>query len=193
MTDWTLATLAAAVRARKISPLEITRDCLARIEQLDPRLRAFITVDRDGALARAQSLEADAMAGRWRGPLHGVPLAHKDLFRIAPLATSCGSKTAEYFMCERDATAVTRLTDAGAITLGKLNMAELAMGPYGDNAHHGDVQNPWRMGHVSGGSSSGSGAAVAAGLALGALGTDTGGALRPPAAVLCHRGANANS
>jgi aspartyl-tRNA(Asn)/glutamyl-tRNA(Gln) amidotransferase subunit A len=181
MTDWTLAGLAAAIHARRISPLEITRDCLARIELLDPRLRAFITVDRDGSLARAQSLEADAMAGRWQGPLHGVPLAHKDLFRIAPLPTSCGSKTAEYFVCERDATAVTRLTDAGAITLGKLNMAELAMGPYGDNAHHGDVQNPWRLGHVSGGSSSGSGAAVAAGLALGALGTDTGGSIRLPA------------
>jgi aspartyl-tRNA(Asn)/glutamyl-tRNA(Gln) amidotransferase subunit A len=164
MTGWTLVALAAAVRARKISPLEITRDCLARIERLDPRIRAFITVDRTGALARAQALEADAMAGRWLGPLHGVPLAHKDLFRIAPLPTSCGSKTAEYFVCERDATAVMRLTDAGAITLGKLNMAELAMGPYGDNAHHGDVQNPWRMGHVSGGSC-----------------TDTGGSIRLPA------------
>jgi aspartyl-tRNA(Asn)/glutamyl-tRNA(Gln) amidotransferase subunit A len=182
MTDWTIATLAAAIRARRISPVEATRECLARIERLDGRLRAFITVDAAGALAQARALEADAAGGRWRGPLHGVPLAHKDLFRIAGLPTSCGTKTAEYFFAERDATAVARLVEAGAITLGKLNMAELALGPYGDNAHHGDVQNPWREGHVSGGSSSGSGAAVAAGLALGALGTDTGGSIRLPAA-----------
>ena len=182
MTDWTIASLAAAIRARRISPVEATRECLGRIERLDPRIRAFITVDAAGALERARVLEQDAAGGRWHGPLHGVPLAHKDLFRIAPLPTSCGSKTAEYFVAERDATAVTRLAEAGAVTLGKLNMAELAMGPYGDNAHHGDVQNPWRVGHVSGGSSSGSGAAVAAGLALGALGTDTGGSIRLPAA-----------
>ncbi len=180
--DWTITTLAAAIRARRISPVEATRDLLGRIERLDGRLRAFISVDAAGALARARALERDGMAGRWHGPLHGVPLAHKDLFRIAPLPTSCGTKTAEYFVAERDATAVTRLAEAGAITLGKLNMAELAMGPYGDNAHHGDVQNPWRLGHVSGGSSSGSGAAVAGGLALGALGTDTGGSIRLPAA-----------
>ena len=181
MTDWTITTLAGAIRAGRISPVEATREFLGRIERLDGRLRAFITVDATGALRRARDLERDAMAGRWHGPLHGVPLAHKDLFRIAPLPTSCGTKTAEYFVAERDATAVTRLAEAGAITLGKLNMAELAMGPYGDNAHHGDVQNPWRLGHVSGGSSSGSGAAVAAGLALGALGTDTGGSIRLPA------------
>ena len=182
MTDWTITTLAGAIRARRISPVEATRELLSRIEHLDGHLRVFITVDAAGALDRARALERDGMAGRWHGPLHGVPLAHKDLFRIAPLPTSCGTKTAEYFVADRDATAVTRLTEAGAITLGKLNMAELAMGPYGDNAHHGDVQNPWRLGHVSGGSSSGSGAAVAAGLALGALGTDTGGSIRLPAA-----------
>jgi aspartyl-tRNA(Asn)/glutamyl-tRNA(Gln) amidotransferase subunit A len=182
MTEETVAGLAAAIRARTISPVEATREFLSRIDRLDGRLRAFITVDAAAAQERARALEKDAMAGRWHGPLHGVPLAHKDLFRIAPLPTSCGTKTAEYFVAERDATAVARLAEAGAITLGKLNMAELAMGPYGDNAHHGDVQNPWRLGHVSGGSSSGSGAAVAAGLALGALGTDTGGSIRLPAA-----------
>jgi aspartyl-tRNA(Asn)/glutamyl-tRNA(Gln) amidotransferase subunit A len=182
MTEETVAGLAAAIRTRTISPVEATREFLSRIDRLDGRLRAFITVDAAAAQERARALEKDAMAGRWHGPLHGVPLAHKDLFRIAPLPTSCGTKTAEYFVAERDATAVARLAEAGAITLGKLNMAELAMGPYGDNAHHGDVQNPWRLGHVSGGSSSGSGAAVAAGLALGALGTDTGGSIRLPAA-----------
>ena len=131
MTDWTITTLAA----RHPRPADLPRGGHAgaawrRIERLDGRLRAFITVDAAGALARARDLERDAMAGRWHGPLHGVPLAHKDLFRIAPLPTSCGTKTAEYFVAERDATAVTRLVEAGAITLGKLNMAELAMGPY---------------------------------------------------------------
>ena len=182
MTDWTIASLAAAIRARRISPVEAAQQCLARVERLDGRLRAFITVDAEGALARARVLETEAAAGHWRGPLHGVPLAHKDLFHIGGLPTSCGTKTAEYFFAERDATAVARLIEAGANTLGKLNMAELALGPFGDNAHHGDAQNPWRAGHVSGGSSSGSAVAVAAGLALGALGTDTGGSIRLPAA-----------
>ena len=182
MTDWTIASLAAAIRGRRISSVEAVQECLARVARLDGRLRAFITVDADGALARARALEVEAAAGRWRGPLHGVPLAHKDLFHIGGLPTSCGTKTAESFFAERDATAVARLIEAGANTLGKLNMAELALGPFGDNAHHGDAQNPWRAGHVSGGSSSGSGVAVAAGLALGALGTDTGGSIRLPAA-----------
>src|SRR5882724_4138174 len=122
------------------------------------------------------------MAGRSRGPLHGVPLAHKDLCHMAGLPTSCGTRTREYFTSPLECTAVARLREAGAVTLGKLNMAELAMGPFGDNAHHGDVQNPRREGHCAGGSSSGSAAAVAAGLAIAALGSDTGGSIRLPAA-----------
>jgi len=111
-----------------------------------------------------------------------VPLAHKDLCHVPGLPTSCGTKTREYFASTVECTAVARLREAGAVTLGKLNMSELAMGPFGDNAHHGDVQNPWKLGHCSGGSSSGSAAAVAAGFALGALGSDTGGSIRLPAA-----------
>jgi len=182
MTDWTIDSLAGAIRGGKISPVEATEECLARIRRLDPRLRAFITLDAAGALGTAKALEVEATAGRWRGPLHGVPLAFKDLCHVRGLPTSCGTRTPEYFAAEHECTAVGRLTDAGAITLGKLNMTELAMGPFGDNAHHGHVQNPWRPGHVSGGSSSGSGAAVAAGLCLGALGSDTGGSIRLPAA-----------
>ncbi|PWU24697.1 MAG: Asp-tRNA(Asn)/Glu-tRNA(Gln) amidotransferase GatCAB subunit A, partial [Candidatus Rokuibacteriota bacterium] len=163
MTDWTIASVSAAIRDRKVSPVEITEECLARIARLDSRLHAFITLDAEGALRAAKDREAEAAAGRWRGLLHGVPLAFKDLCHIRGLPTSCGTKTPEYFVSEHDCTAVRRLTAAGAITLGKLNMTELAMGPFGDNAHHGHVQNPWRAGHVSGGSSSGSGAAVAAG------------------------------
>jgi len=182
MTDGSLAELAAAIRAGRLSPVELTEDCLRRIERLDGRLRAFITVDPAGARATARAREAEARAGRLRGPLHGIPLAYKDLCAIRGLPTSCGTGTDEYFLAERDATAVSRLAEAGAITLGKLNLSELALGPFGDNAHRGDVQNPWRPGHVAGGSSSGSGAAVAAHLALGALGTDTGGSIRLPAA-----------
>jgi aspartyl-tRNA(Asn)/glutamyl-tRNA(Gln) amidotransferase subunit A len=156
--------------------------CLERIERVDRTLRAFITVDTEGALATARERDAELTAGRPRGPLHGVPLAYKDLCHIRGLPTSCGTATPEYFVSEDECTAVTRLVAAGAVTLGKLNMSELASGPFGDNPHHGNVQNPWRAGHVSGGSSSGSGAAVAAGLALGALGSDTGGSIRLPAA-----------
>lgn len=173
---------AALLRSGRLSPVELTRAYLDRIAKLDPTLRAFITVDGDRALAAARALEGEAAAGAWRGPLHGIPLAHKDLFLIEGLPTSCGTRTADYFVGAPPCTAVARLAAAGAITLGKLNMTELALGPFGDNAHHGDVQNPWRLGHVSGGSSSGSGAAVAAGLAAGALGTDTGGSIRLPAA-----------
>jgi aspartyl-tRNA(Asn)/glutamyl-tRNA(Gln) amidotransferase subunit A len=182
MTDWTIATVAEAIRGRRISSVEAVRACLERIERLDGRLRSFITLDAEGALASARARDADLGAGRVRGPLHGVPLAHKDLCHVRGLPTSCGTRTPEYFVAEHECTAVTRLVAAGAVTLGKLNMSELATGPFGDNPHHGDVQNPWRAGHVSGGSSSGSGAAVAAGLVLGALGTDTGGSIRLPAA-----------
>ncbi|HEY2991303.1 MAG TPA: amidase [Methylomirabilota bacterium] len=182
MTDLTLIELAAAIAARKVSALEATDACLERIGRLNGRLRAFITLDADGARARARALDADLAAGRRRGPLHGVPLAYKDLCHVAGLPTSCGTGTPEYFTSEIECTAVTRLAAAGAVTLGKLNMTELALGPFGDNPHHGDVDNPWKPGHVAGGSSSGSGAAVAAGLAFGALGSDTGGSIRLPAA-----------
>jgi aspartyl-tRNA(Asn)/glutamyl-tRNA(Gln) amidotransferase subunit A len=182
VTELTLTALAAAIANRKLSAVEAASACLDRIARLDGRLHAFITLDAEGALTRARALDAELAAGRRRGPLHGVPLAYKDLCHVPGLPTSCGTKTAEYFTSPLPCTAVTRLTAAGAVTLGKLNMTELALGPFGDNPHHGNVDNPWKTGHVSGGSSSGSGAAVAAGLAYGALGSDTGGSIRLPAA-----------
>jgi aspartyl-tRNA(Asn)/glutamyl-tRNA(Gln) amidotransferase subunit A len=181
--DFTAVALAEAVRTKRVSPVELVRECLARIERRNPVLRAFIAVDADGALATARALEADAAAGRIRGPLHGVPLAHKDLCVVPGLPTSCGTRTRDYFRSDVPCTAAARLAAAGAVLLGKLNMTELAMGPFGDNAHHGDVQNPWKPGHASGGSSSGSAAAVAAGLVAGAIGSDTGGSIRLPAAA----------
>jgi aspartyl-tRNA(Asn)/glutamyl-tRNA(Gln) amidotransferase subunit A len=177
-----LAAIAASIRQGKVSPVEATRHCLDRIARLDGRLRAFITVDAERALVAARRLEAEAGRGQWRGPLHGVPLAFKDLCFIRGLPTSCGTRTAEYFTAEQDCTAVTRLLAAGGVCLGKLNMTELAMGALGDNPHHGHARNPWAVEHCTGGSSSGSGVAVAAGLALGAVGTDTGGSIRLPAA-----------
>jgi len=180
--DGSIESLAADIRVRRVSSVEAVEACLERIGRRDPALRAFITVDAEGARRTAKERDAELAAGRIRGPLHGVPLAYKDLCHIRGLPTSCGTRTAEYFVAERDCTAVARLTAAGAVTLGKLNMAELALGAFGDNAHHGHVQNPWRPGHCSGGSSSGSGAAVAARLIPGALGSDTGGSIRLPAA-----------
>jgi aspartyl-tRNA(Asn)/glutamyl-tRNA(Gln) amidotransferase subunit A len=180
MADWTLSTLAEAVRSRRVSPTEITRGCLDKIKT--SKLRAFVTVDDGGAMEAARKREFELERGTARGPLHGVPLAYKDLFFIEGMPASCGTRKHGYFVSERTATAVARLEAAGAVTLGKLNMTELAMGPFGDNAHHGDVQNPWLPGRSAGGSSSGSAAAVAAGLAFGALGSDTGGSIRQPAA-----------
>jgi aspartyl-tRNA(Asn)/glutamyl-tRNA(Gln) amidotransferase subunit A len=178
-----LAATAAAIRQGRVSPVEVTRGCLDRIARLDARLRAFITVDADRALVAARRLEDEAGWGQWRGALHGVPLAFKDLCVIRGLPTSCGTRTADYFTAERECTAASRLLAAGAVCLGKLNMTELAMGALGDNPHHGHARNPWAVEHCTGGSSSGSGVAVAAGLALGAVGTDTGGSIRLPAAA----------
>jgi len=179
VTDWTIGSLAEAIKAKKLSPIEVVREYLDRIARLDSKLRSFITVDAEGALARARALQKEPP----RGPLHGIPLAYKDLCVVRGLPTSCGTRTPHYFRFERECTAVTRLSQAGAVTLGKLNMSELAMGPFGDNAHHGDAQNPWCLGHITGGSSSGSGGAVAARLCAGALGSDTGGSIRLPAAA----------
>jgi len=182
VTAFTVEGLIADIAARRVSSAEAVDACLARIERVDARLRAFITVDADGARHAAKERDAALAEGRAPGALHGVPLAWKDLCFLRGLPTSCGTRTPDYFVGDADCTAAARLIAAGAVTLGKLNMSELALGPFGDNAHHGHVQNPWRAGHCAGGSSSGSGAAVAAGLAVGALGTDTGGSIRLPAA-----------
>ncbi len=177
-----LTAVAAAIRQGKVSPLEVTRHCLERIARLDSRLRAFIAVNAQDALATAGRLEAEAVRGQWRGPLHGVPLAFKDLCAIGGRPASGGTRIRDYFAGPHDCTAVGRLLAAGGVNLGRLNMTELAMGALGDNPHHGHARNPWAPEHCTGGSSSGSGVAIAAGFALGAIGTDTGGSIRLPAA-----------
>ncbi len=171
-----------AYREGRTSPPEAVEQILGLIASLDPKLHAYITLDGEGALRTAREAEARFREGRPLGPLDGIPLAYKDLCFILGLPTTCGSLVYRDFEPRAECTAVHRLRAAGVVTLGKLNMAEFALGPTGHNMHFGDVQNPWKSGHIAGGSSSGSGAAVAAGLALGALGSDTGGSIRLPSA-----------
>ena len=180
MDGWTLSSLAEALRTRRISATEALQECLQNIEKSS--LNAFTFIDREGALNTAKRLDAEFARGQVRGSLHGVPLGYKDLFFIEGMPTSCGTAVADYFIAERTATAVTRLEQAGAVTIGKLNMTELAMSPFGENRRYGDVGNPWSTDRCAGGSSSGSAAAIAGGLVTGALGSDTGGSVRQPAA-----------
>lgn len=178
---WSLAEIAAAIATRRISSREATQACLDQIEKWQPHLNAFIAIDADEALKEADKADAELAQGRSRGPLHGVPLAHKDMFYDHGRVVACGSLIRRDWIADSTATVLTRLRDAGAIRLGTLQMAEFAYGPTGHNAHFGPVHNPWHVDHITGGSSSGSGAAVAARLTFAALGSDTGGSIRMPA------------
>ncbi|MDR7437507.1 MAG: amidase [Armatimonadota bacterium] len=184
MTDslarMTLADLSRAIRARDVSPVEVTRACLERIQRLDRVLNAFITVTADRALEDARRAEAEILRGHWRGPLHGVPVALKDIFATAGIRTTCGSRILRDWVPAADAAVVRRLAEAGAVLLGKLNMSEFALA--GIHPDYGPPRNPWDLSRFTGGSSSGSAAAVAAGLCFASLGTDTGGSIRGPAA-----------
>ncbi len=176
----TLAGLSKRLGAKEISAVELTRECLDRIERFNPRLNAFITVDREKSLAQAR--EADRrIARRDRAPLTGIPVAHKDLFCAAGWRTTCGSRMLEHFVAPYDAHVIERFNAAGAVILGKTNMDEFAMGSSNENSYFGPVKNPWDERAVPGGSSGGSAAAVAARLAPAATGTDTGGSIRQPA------------
>jgi aspartyl-tRNA(Asn)/glutamyl-tRNA(Gln) amidotransferase subunit A len=180
-----MADLGRMIATKEVSPVEVVRAHLDRIAALDAKLRAFITVCAEAALQAARGAEADLMAGKVVGPLHGVPWAPKDLYATKGVRTTGGSKILADAVPRADATVVARLGEAGAIVLGKLNMHEFAYGPEGLNAHYGDARNPWdaRAHRITGGSSSGSGAAVAAGLTPGSLGSDTGGSIRIPASL----------
>lgn len=179
-TTLTLTEAAAAVRAGTVTATQLTEASLARIAVFDPKLDAFITVMKAQALAQAAQLDAEQKAGKLRGPLHGVPIAIKDIIDTAGARTTGGSALFEDRVPEEDATVVARLKNAGAVIVGKTNTQEFAMGG-GETSFWGPARNPWNLAHNTGGSSSGSGAAVASGLSYGALGTDTGGSVRMPA------------
>ncbi len=177
-----LADLAAGLRARKFSSVELTRHFLARIERKNPELNAFITVTAEQALAAAAKADERIAAGEG-GSLTGLPIAHKDIFCTDSVLTTCGSRMLANFVAPYDATVVERLSQAGVIMLGKLNMDEFAMGSSNETSYFGTVKNPWNLAKVPGGSSGGSSASVAARLTPAATGTDTGGSIRQPAAL----------
>jgi aspartyl-tRNA(Asn)/glutamyl-tRNA(Gln) amidotransferase subunit A len=180
-----MAELGRLIAKKEVSPVDVVRACLDRVAALDGKLKAFITVCGDQALAAARAAEAELVAGRAAGPLHGVPYGPKDLYSTRGIRTTGGSTILADFVPAEDSTVVARLGAAGLIVLGKLNMHEFAYGPEGLNAHYGDAMNPWdaRAHRAAGGSSSGSGVAVAAALCPGALGSDTGGSIRIPASL----------
>ena len=175
-----LVELADAIAARQLSAVEVMTASVARAERLQPVLNCFISLRAEAALESAAAADAALARGDAPGPLHGVPLAHKDMFYRAGHVTTCGSRIRKDFVPDHDSTALARLHGAGAIYLGGLNMAEFATGPTGHNEHWGDCRNPWNQAHISGGSSSGSGASVAGRVVFGALGSDTGGSVRLP-------------
>ena len=178
----TLSEAASLVRARKVSPVELTQACLRRIEKLGPALNAFITVTSELALEQARAAEREIAHGRYRWPLHGIPIALKDLIDTAGVRTTAASALFQDRVPTEDATVVRRLKQAGAVLLGKTNLHEFAYGGSGTVSYYGAVRNPWALEHIAGGSSSGSAAAVAAGMCFAALGTDTAGSIRLPAA-----------
>src|SRR6185437_9312938 len=171
-----------AVQTKEVSPVDLTEACLARIEKLDSRLKAYITVTAESAMEEAHRAEKEIARGEWKGPLHGIPLAVKDLAETAGVRTTAASAVLQHYTPSEDAEVVRRLRQAGAVLLGKLNLHEFAYGGSGVISHFGAARNPWNAGHITGGSSSGSAAAVAAGLCYGAIGTDTAGSIRLPSA-----------
>ncbi|HEX5873734.1 MAG TPA: amidase, partial [Pyrinomonadaceae bacterium] len=182
MIHFSISEASDLLRRKKISPVELTTSCLARIEQLDPTINAVITVMHESALAEARKAEEEINAGNWRGPLHGIPIGLKDLIDTAGVKTTCGSALFADRVPDEDAAVVQRLKNAGAVLIGKQNMQEFAYGGTSASSYFGPVHNPWDHDRIAGGSSGGSAAAVAAGMCFGAIGTDTGGSVREPAA-----------
>jgi len=178
-----LTEAARAVREKKASSVELTQAALARVHAFQPRFNAFVRIDAESALAGARACDAALAAGQAVGPLHGVPLAHKDMYYRKGLVSTCGSKLRKDFVAPVTSSALEKLDAAGALQIGTLNMTEFAYGPTGQNAFLGDARNPWNPDYITGGSSSGSGISVAARMVYAALGSDTGGSVRLPASI----------
>src|SRR5580765_6131816 len=179
----TISELSQRIRKKEVSPVEFTRECLRRIEQVNPRLNAVITVMAEPALAEAHIAEEERLRGHWRGPLHGIPVALKDLIDTAGVRTTSASALHKDRVPRKDAVVVQKLREAGAVIVGKNNLHEFAYGGSSLVSHFGDVHNPWDVNRIVGGSSGGSAASVAAGMACAAIGTDTAGSIREPAAL----------
>ena len=176
-----LTEVAQAISSKRLSSREATQSCLDRITTWQPHLNAFMAIEGEAALEAADAADAALAKGNVSGVLHGVPLAHKDMYYEAGKVVTCGSKIRRDFVATTTSTALQRLKNAGTIRLGSLQMVEFAFGPTGHNSHFGAVHNPFALDHITGGSSSGSGSAVAARLTFAALGSDTGGSIRMPA------------
>src|SRR6266567_6751900 len=174
--------LSQALATRRLSSVELTRALLGRIDEANPSLNAFLTIDREGELAQARAADQRRADGG-ATPLTGIPVAHKDVIMTANLRTTCGSRMLEHFVAPYSAFVVERLADAGMVQVGKTNMDEFAMGSSNESSYFGPVKNPWNLERVPGGSSGGSAAAIAARLVPAATGTDTGGSIRQPAAL----------
>ena len=182
-TGMGLVEVADAIAAGRFTALEVAEACLTRIERLQPRLNCFIALDKQSALESARRADAALAEGKAPGALHGVPMAHKDLYYRAGRVSTGGTLIRKDFVPRYTATVLERLDAAGAVDMGSLNMCEFATGPHGLNDHYGHCRNPWNIEHICGGSSSGSGVSVAARLVFGSLGTDTGGSVRLPAGM----------
>jgi len=183
LTSLSALTLGQMIRDLEVSPVEVINACLERIHSFDKRINAFIRVFNEAAISDAKKAQDEIMAGHWRGPLHGVPFAVKDLFDTAGAPATAGSKIWKDYVPVADAYVVKKLREAGAILIGKLNMHEFAFGITSRNPHYGPTLNPWDLTRMCGGSSSGSAAALAAGFLPLALGTDTGGSIRIPSSL----------
>jgi aspartyl-tRNA(Asn)/glutamyl-tRNA(Gln) amidotransferase subunit A len=183
LTLWSITALAPLVRKRKISPVELLDAVLGRIEALNPRLNAFITICEEEARWEARRAEKEIQHGRWRGPLHGIPIALKDNIATRGIRTTAGSKFLSENIPAEDATVVGCLRRAGAVLVGKTNLHEFAYGVTTENPHYGATRNPWDTARIPGGSSGGSAVALAAGMCFGSVGTDTGGSIRIPASL----------
>jgi aspartyl-tRNA(Asn)/glutamyl-tRNA(Gln) amidotransferase subunit A len=179
----TIAEVAPRIKSRKISPVELTRLFLDRIDRLNPTLNAYVTVTADDALATAMIAEIELAQGRYRGPLHGIPFSIKDNIATKGVRTTAGSKILDSWKPDFDATVVAKLREAGAIILGKTNLHEWALGGTTINPFYGTTHNPWDLNRIAGGSSGGSGAAVASSLCLGSIGTDSAQSVRNPASM----------